>query len=201
MRNIVIGVCSLALFLMLLMVGYTVTAREKRSAELEAALDLAMEQTVENLGYPDEYCPQNDEELVALFEQQFLAQLSSEAEYQIKILDVDCKKGLLSVEVTERYAHLNGKPGSITIQKMIIRDKTAETAVYGTKSVSFFLNDRLYRRYEQNAGSFVAIPRDPCIENAAFSGWRCVEDGVLYTKDMLETMVVEENMEFLAELN
>jgi hypothetical protein len=200
MRNLVIGICSLALVLLLLMIGYTVTGREKRTAELEKALNLAMEQTVSSLQEQDEYSPGSDEELVAIFEQQLLVQLEAEADYEIRVLDVDCEKGLLSVAVTEHYTHLNGRPGSITVQKLILLDRVADSADYGMRQLTYLVEDETYRRYELEAGSTLVVPREPYLASGSFAGWRLLSDGKLYSSGELEALTLDGDMSFAAEI-
>jgi hypothetical protein len=200
MRNIVIGICSLTFFLVLLMIGYTVTGREKRTSELENALSLAMEQAIDSLQYRDEYSPVNDEELVAVFEQQLLVQLTAEADYEVRILDVDCEKGLLSAEVTEHYTHLNGREGSITVQRLAILDQVAERSIYGTKELTFWTEDGIYRRYVLEAGSALTVPRQPYMEDETFLGWRSLSDDKLYSEEMLSALTLCEDMSFMAEM-
>jgi hypothetical protein len=200
MRNIVIGICSLTFFLVLLMIGYTVTGREKRTSELENALGFAMEQAIDSLQYRDEYSPVNDEELVAVFEQQLLVQLTAEADYEVRILDVDCEKGLLSAEVTEHYTHLNGREGSITVQRLAILDQVAERSIYGTKELTFWTEDGIYRRYVLEAGSALTIPRQPFLEDGTFMGWRSLSDDRLYSEEMLRALTLCEDMSFMAEV-
>jgi hypothetical protein len=199
MRNVVIGICSFVFFLLLLMVGYTVTGREKRYAELESALNFAMEQTMERLEYPDEFSPVNDEQLAALFEQLFLAQITAKADYEIQILDIDCEKGLLSVEVTEHYTHLNGHAGSITAQKLVLLDQTEGEGACKTVELTFWVGEQVYRRYEMTAGSAIVIPRTPYLEKGTFAGWRSLDDGKLYTEDELNGMKINGDLSFLAE--
>jgi hypothetical protein len=201
MRNVVIGICSFAFFLLLLLVGYTVTGREKRYAELESALNFAMEQTMERLEYPDEYSPVNDEQLVALFEQLFFAQITAKADYEIQILDVDCEKGLLSVEVTEHYTHLNGRAGSITAQKLVLLDQAEKEGASKTVELTFWVGEQVYRRYEMTAGSAIIIPRTPYLEEGTFEGWRSLDDGKLYSENELNGIKVNNDLSFIAEEN
>jgi hypothetical protein len=201
MRNVVIGICSFVFFLLLLMVGYTVTGREKRYAELESALNFAMEQTMERLEYPDEYSPVNDEQLAALFEQLFLAQITAKADYEIQILDIDCEKGLLSVEVTEHYTHLNGRAGSIVAQKLVLLDQAEEEGASKTVELTFWVGEQVYRRYEMSAGSAMVLPRTPYLEKGTFGGWRSLDDGELYSENELKGMKINDDLSFIAEEN
>jgi hypothetical protein len=159
-----------------------------------------MEQTIDRLQYQDEYSPADDEELVALFEEQLLVQLTAEADYEVRILDVDCEKGLLSAEVTEHFTHLNGREGSITVQKLAILDQVAERSIYGTKELTFWTEDGIYRRYVLEAGSALVVPRQPYLEDETFLGWRCLSDDRLYSEEMLAEMTLCEDMGFMAEV-
>jgi hypothetical protein len=201
MRNIVIGICSFVFFLLLLLVGYTVAGREKRYAELEGALNFAMEQTMERLEYPDENSPTNDEQLVALFEQLFFAQVTAKADYEIQILDVDCEKGLLSVEVTEHYTHLNGRAGSISAQKLVLLDQAAGDETDKMVELTFWVGEQVYRRYELTAGSAMVIPRPPYLETGTFGGWQSLDDGKLYSEDELKRIKINDDLSFIAEEN
>jgi hypothetical protein len=199
MRNLVIGICSFAFFLLILLVGYTVTGKERRTAELERALNLAMEQTLEQLSLPDAYSPADDEELVAMFEQQLLVQLNGQADYEIHVLDVDAKKGLLSVEVSESFSYINGESGSISARRLILLEQVAEAETDGTRTLTYYLGDEVYRSYELDAGSCLIVPEVPYTEAEHWNGWRSLDDGKLYSEEMLKEMVLSEDMSFTAD--
>lgn len=199
MRNIVMGVCATGFFLLVLLVGGTVSARQKRQTELEAAVNLAMEQALQGVVYNDEDSTEEDEKLCAMFEELLIAQLSADATYRIDILDVSAQKGLLSAEVTERYAHSNGRTGCITVQKTAICEQTAKENKYGYRTLTFYVGEQIFRRYELGTGSPLTVPGAPHGEDRIFSGWRSLTDGRLYQPEELQELVLDEDMDFCAQ--
>lgn len=199
MRNIVMGVCAIGFFLLVLLVGGTVSMRQKRETELEAAVNLAMEQALQSVVYDDGDSPENDEKLCVMFEELLIAQLSANAAYRIDILDASAQKGLLSAAVTERYAHINGRTGCITVQKTAICEQTAKENKYGYRTIIFYVGEQIFRRYELGTGSTLPVPGTPQEEGRIFSGWRNLTDGKLYQAQELQEMVLDEDMDFYAQ--
>lgn len=201
MRNIVIGICSFTFLLYLILIGFTVWGRQRRESELESSLNFAMEQAMDNLQYIDRYRPNTNEEFVAVFEQQLVSLLMTDAEYVIDILDVDVEKGLLSVRVTEFYKHLNGRQGKVQVQKSIILDQGADREIYGKREIKYFLGDQLYRSYMVDAGEEIFVPRTPEIEDGEFLGWRNQKNGMIYSSNALREIKVSTDMELVAEIS
>ncbi len=199
MRNIIMGICAISFFLLVLLVGGTVSMRQKRETELEAAVNLAMEQALQSVVYDDEDTAENDEKLCALFEELLIAQLSANAVYRIDILDVSAQKGLLSAAVTERYVHTNGRTGCITVQKTAICEQTAKENKYGYRTLTFYVGEQIYRRYELGTGNTLTVPSAPRGGDRIFSGWRNLTDGKLYQAQELQELVLDEDMDFYAQ--
>lgn len=198
MRNIVMGICSLGIFFLVLMIGLTISGRQKRASELDTALNLAMEQALQMLVYNDDSGPKSDEELCAVFENLFLAQLSANASYQIEVLDVSAQRGILSVRVTETYAHLNGRTGHISLQKMAVCDQVTQEDLYGKRNLTFYVGEQIYRQYELDAGSALTVPRTPFKDNEVFAGWQDMESKEAYAPEELGRLILQGNMEFYA---
>ena len=92
-------------------------------------------------------------------------------------MDADYEKGLLSVEVVERFTHPNGKKGAVSERRTVIFDRAAEQ---GTKqrAVRYCLTDQeTYKEYRVKKGSFCAVPVPPQKEGKRFSHWRFVAGG------------------------
>lgn len=198
MRNIVMGICSLGIFFLVLMIGFTISGRRKRTSELDTALNLAMEQALQMLAYDNGRDPKNDEELCAVFENLFLAQLSANASYQIEVLDVSAPRGILSVRVTETYAHLNGRTGHISLQKMAVCDQVTQEGLHEKRNLTFYVGEQIYRQYELDVGNALTVPRTPFKDNAVFAGWQDMESKKTYAPEELGRLILQENMEFHA---
>lgn len=197
MRNIVIGICAFSFFLVVMLSGYTLFGRQKRMTELEDGLNLALEQTMGNLENEALEIASN-EDMIALFERLLLTQLVSAKAVEIRILDADCEKGLLSVEVVEHFKHWNGKAGTVTAQSMIIEDMVRQKVSSEKAIVTYWIEEELYRRYEVAVGESLPVPGNPDICGDSFIGWKQEMGQKALTGDELEKLIVQEDMQIYA---
>lgn len=97
--------------------------RSARITEVENGLTEAMESSLKNVMEQKAYKINNSDEFIADFLETLLMQLQSESDVTVHILKQDMKKGLLSVEVIETYAHPNGETGTVSVCRTVILDR------------------------------------------------------------------------------
>lgn len=195
MKNIIIGICSIALIGILLLTVYTIHGRNIRQAELNHALADAMEQTVAKTGTAHVDGPKSNEELTSLFLEKFMAQVESDSKVEIHILDVDWEKGLLSAEAVLTYLHPTGKEGSVSSRQTMIRESHSEKEEKEFCSVSYIVGEDSYKIYHIQKGSTIMVPGAPEIPGKVFQGWKELHgDGPI----PLAGRKVEEDCEFVA---
>lgn len=94
-----------------------------RQNELNHAVENALKTTMENQFDATTYVADSSEELVADFMEALLVQINSDSHIRVKVLDVDVRKGLLSVEVKEIFQHPIGTEGQVVVKRTIIMEQ------------------------------------------------------------------------------
>lgn len=117
------GIIAFISILVLLLTGsiiYTVSGRNIRKSELEKSLSNAIEQTME-VKYLDHTYPIRDqEELIADLTGNLFAQISSDADIEIRVKTIDFENGCMDVEAIEHFKYFTGKVGEIAVRKTVI---------------------------------------------------------------------------------
>lgn len=127
MKKALLGVFSVIVIVIFIMVWFTQDGKIIRQTELNNAVTLSMENAMELL-LSDEGKPETVEEWEAMLLPMICVQIESEIiELEVNVIEADIDKGLLSVEVIERFRHPNGEVGQISVQKQcIIEEYTVE---------------------------------------------------------------------------
>lgn len=172
MKNIIIGICSFVLLGLLLLTIYTIHGRSIRQAELDQALEDAMEQAVAFTGETHPDGPQNDQELTALFLEKFAAQIDSNLQVTVHILDIDQQKGLLSAEAVASFRHPTGKEGKVACRRTVIRESLVQEEEKEYCCIDYVVNGSSYKTYHVQKGSSLMIPGIPQCAGKKFLGWR-----------------------------
>lgn len=195
MKKIVIGLCSLALILVLILAAYTMYGRSVRKTELDNALSSGMQKAMQMLN-AEEYAPLNNEEFIALFMEAFAVNFESSSDVTVHILDADYEKRLLSVEAILTYKHPIGTTGKVAAQKTIIQEEYTEADERESFVIQYMADGTLYKKYVLEKGQDLLIPVDP--KDDGFLGWRelegenvCLLEGILVDRDYTFVAVFE----------
>lgn len=172
MKHIVIGIGSVLLAGILALAVTTIYGRSLREEELNQALASGMELAMEQTGAGTLSGLGDDEELVAVFLENFLMQLESSSDITVHVLDVDAQKGLLSVEAVMGYRHPIGSMGSVAVRKTLIRECSGREEDAEFCGISYFVEGNCYKEYNVRKGSNILIPAAPTVEGKDFKGWR-----------------------------
>lgn len=123
MRNIIlefgITICSIISIVIIM----TLCGTNMRQNELNRAIDSALIDTVENQFDETTYSVNSNAEFTADFMEALLVQINSDSTVVVNILEVDYQKGLLSVEVIEKYRHPIGTQGQIFAKRTVIMEQ------------------------------------------------------------------------------
>lgn len=189
MKNIVIGICSVVLAGILILIVFTIQGRVLRQTELNNALGSALKNTLERQRGNSGYQAKSNEELTAIFIEEFFVQLESHGEIEINILDADWEKCLLSVEVVESFLHPSGREGKISARQTVILESYALTEKTEYCTLQYLVEGDVYKIYKLPKDSQVIVPTDPVKEGKVFEGWsRMGEDEIItLAKEKLET--------------
>jgi hypothetical protein len=101
----------------------TLCGTNMRQNELNRAVDSALQDTVENQFDTKTYSVGSNDEFIADFMEALLVQINSDCRIKVNVLDVDYQKGLLSVEVIEKYKHPIGTEGQVSVKRTVIMEQ------------------------------------------------------------------------------
>ena len=208
MKHVMYGLVSILLVVLAIVIWLAVEQRSEREMEMEAALQQAVADVVDQVSLQGKYRVESDEELVA----DFTALLAERLHVQdaglkltVDIAGVDAAKGLLSVRVTEEFTHPNGRKGTCETQATMVLEQEEGKALY---EINYVIPEELcaaaraeqevipgaYKTYLLEEGTKVRVPENPPdIAGKRFLAW-ADERGTTYTKEQLEELTVAQAM-------
>jgi len=157
-----------------ILIIFTIDGRRIRDQEATDSLRSAIESTMQNL--KDVKYDINDNQMfIADFIQALAIQIESDSTIQVKVLDVDYEKGLLSIEVVEHFTHPNGKPGTVSAIRTVIFEQDTNNSSSGTDEqvkLKYLLpGNVIYKEFNVKKGSEIIIPKNPTIDGKTFLQW------------------------------
>lgn len=195
MKNIIIGIGSVILICSMIVLIYTQAGRSSRQTELENSLTSAMETAMNLLAERRDYAPKSDEEFVADFMEAFLTEIKSYSDVEVNILDVDYKKGLLSVEAVIKYTHPNGKEGAVSAKRTMILEDYKKELEKESYTIDFTVNGKLYKSFTLKEDSTLPNFKMPEDNGKVFKGWKDIESGEIVN---ISNMKITQNRSFVA---
>ena len=177
MKKIAFGMaCGFTVLFVLLMM-LTLYGRSTRQKEAKIALSQAIDTALS--GAMDESHPVSGENsnFTADFLKALLTQTNSDSDLTVSILDADDELGIMSVEITEKFKHPNGKEGTVSDVRTVIFDRAVEEAE-AFQTVSFYVDEEIYKTYTVRKNAVCTMPRPPKKEGKKFLCWRFVTGGI-----------------------
>lgn len=176
MKKVAFGIaCGItAIFVFALML--TLYGRSARQTETNTILAQAVNSTLSHVMGERNDTIEKNEDFIADFLQALLVQKNSDSYLTVSILEADYEYGILSVEITEKFRHPNGKKGAVSEMRTVIFDKPVDREPE-MRTVSFYMDDELYKEYTIPQNSVCAFPVTPKKEGARFRGFRFVTGG------------------------
>ena len=123
MKSVFLGFGIAVCGLVSLIIVMTLCGTSMRQNELNRAIDNALEATMENQFNDKTDSADSNEEFAQDFIDALLIQINSNCSIVVNVLDIDYEKGLLSVEVIEKYIHPIGTDGEVSVKRTIIMEQ------------------------------------------------------------------------------
>lgn len=123
MKNVMIGIGLTLITVVVILILFTIYGQNTRQNEVEEALAVAVEQTLDNLKISKNYEVDDKDEFVADLMQNLVLAIESDSELEVNVLSVDTEKGLLDVEVVEKFKQPNGSTGEANYRKTVILEE------------------------------------------------------------------------------
>ncbi|MCI9416892.1 MAG: hypothetical protein HFI82_05690 [Eubacterium sp.] len=177
MKKIAFGTACGILAVFIFVVMLTLYGRSARQQEAAMALSQAIDSTLSNVMSENNYFIKENQDFTADFLKALLIQTNSDSDLTVSILDADYELGILSVEITEKFLHPNGKEGSVSDVRTVIFDR-AKDVKSEMKKVCFYVGDEIYKEYGIPKDAFCTMPVSPQKDGARFRCWRFVTGGV-----------------------
>lgn len=153
----------------------TLDGRAVRLNEAEKSLSLSIDNTLENLMKRKNYTICTENELIADLMESLLIQIESSSTVEINVLDADSERGLLSIEVVEKFQHPNGKAGTISAVKTVLFESDRDSSLSKAETqitITYLLpGNILYKEYTIKKGSEIIVPKSPYMEEKTFLHW------------------------------
>ncbi len=186
MKKAAFGIaCGLAVFFVFAMM-LTVYGRQTRKEEADIALSQAIDTALSGVMSEYNYTIEENETFIADFLKSLLIQTNSDSDLKVSVLEADYELGILSVEITEKFKHPNGKEGTVSEVRTVIFDRAKEEETE-YKTVRFCVADQVYKEYNLLKGSLCSVPVLPKQEGKVFRCWRFVTGGVGEAESMSVT--------------
>ena len=113
MKNMIVTAMSIAIAIIIILIGFTIHGRYIRQVELDNAMTSSMENALLIL-LNEEGKPESEDEWKSIFMQSLAVQINSASDLTVSFLEADMEKGLLSVEATLTWQHPIGTKGQVS---------------------------------------------------------------------------------------
>ncbi len=177
MKNVILIVINMMIAVLTFGILMTLDARVARQQELASNLSSITEEVIGNAMQEDNYKIENYNCFIADLIENLAVALDAESDITIRIMKADIQKGILSIEVVERYRHLNGRIGTVSCQKTVIFNQLVEPEEISYK-VEFYLSKEellnqknSYKIYTIKKGDTILQPKIPVKDAYTFKGW------------------------------
>lgn len=177
MKNVILIVINMLIAVLTFAILMTLDARSARQQELSCNLSSVTEETVENLMQSSNYKITDYECFIADLVENLAVVLDAESDILVKIMKADIEKGILSIEVVEKYQHINGREGIVSCQKTVIFNQLVEKDKNLYKVKFYMAKEELenrkacYKSYSVTEGEKLLQPKSPVKDGYIFKGW------------------------------
>lgn len=189
MKNIIIGFFSVCFFILVALGISMVSGKSIRQSELDSMVSGAVDNTIKLLVEADTYEIKDTKQFVADTVQNILVRADSDSIYQVTVYKADKDKGLIDIEVTEKYKQ-PFKTGKVSVRKTAIleeyKEEQNERDIYYV--VTFRAKQEILKQYSVNLNSTIPASMIP----NGYSKWEY--NGKQYTSEEITKIKIKQNM-------
>lgn len=129
MKQVIRSAVCVSAILSVLAIQSVVDGKASYVQELEDALSVSVSQTMREVMEQDSFGIEDRNEFVAAFLQALVMRTNSDVDMTVCVISADLERGLLDIEVKERFNFLNMGEQEIALRRTVIleRDAVAET--------------------------------------------------------------------------
>lgn len=122
MKNVVTGIMMSIMMALFIIIILTTDDRTIRINEVNTALADALDESLNVLDI-NKYSITDTDELIADVTQGLLAQIESDAEVTVNVMDADKDKGIVTIEAVENFRKASGAAGQTAATRTILLEK------------------------------------------------------------------------------
>lgn len=182
MKHTMYGIALAVIAILVIVAVLAVSGKDVRENEMDKALNTAVEESLEQLKTEGGYEVADYMELIADFNQALLLHISSDSDVTVEVLEADTEKGVLDVQIVEKYKTVKGTTAQAACRKTVVLEEYSDRSVYHT--ITFLVDGGTYASYSVYEGSLVAEPKVPEKEGRTFKQWVNSENGEALSGDM-----------------
>lgn len=123
MKQVIISAVCVSAILSVLAIQSVVDGKASYIQELEDALSVSVSQTMKEVMEQESFGIENRNEFVAAFLQALVMRTNSDVDMTVYIISADVERGLLDIEVKERFNFLNMGEQEISIRRTVIFER------------------------------------------------------------------------------
>lgn len=182
MKHTVYGISLALVAILAIAAAMALSGGDVRENEMDKALNVAVEQSLEQLQTEGGYEVGNYHELIADFNQALLLHISSDSDIKVDILTADLEKGVLDVGITETYQTVKGQEKKASCRKTVILEEYTDKEPYYT--VTFQADGKIHASYSLYGGSRIVAPAPPEKAGHTFRHWKKHGSGEVLSPNM-----------------
>ncbi len=123
MKQVIISAVCVSAILSVLAIQSVVDGKALYIQELEDALSVSVSQTMKEVMEQESFGIENRNEFVAAFLQALVMRTNSDVDMTVYVISADIERGLLDIEVKERFNFLNMGEQEISLRRTVIFER------------------------------------------------------------------------------
>lgn len=123
MKQVIISAVCVSAILSVLAIQSVVDGKASYIQELEDALSVSVSQTMKEVMEQESFGIENRNEFVAAFLQALVMRTNSDVDMTVYVISADIERGLLDIEVKERFNFLNMGEQEISLRRTVIFER------------------------------------------------------------------------------
>lgn len=129
MKQVIISAVCVSAILSVLAIQSVIDGKASYVQELEDALSVSVSQTMKEVMEQESFGIENRNEFIAAFLQALVMRTNSDVDMTVCVISADIERGLLDVEVKERFNFLNMGEQEISLRRTVIFQRDSQTTL------------------------------------------------------------------------
>lgn len=123
MKSVIVSSVCISAILLVLAIHTVIDGKSAALQELEDSLAVSVSQTMKEVMEQESYGIQDKNEFIASFLQALVMRTNSDVDMTVYVISADIERGLLDIEVKERFNFLNMGEQEISLRRTVIFER------------------------------------------------------------------------------